>query len=117
MVKILKEIVEEENNVNVTGQIPEIKKNGSPRDQGPQKQIEKRIDNKMTIRWLKSLKEIVEEENNGYVVVKYVSRNQMGDRAALRGKVALLPRCRKGLAIFPSPAGMSLTKLSLAGNY
>ncbi len=25
--------------------------------------------------------------------------------------------CEKRLAIFPSPAGMSLTKLSLAGNY
>ncbi len=24
--------------------------------------------------------------------------------------------CKKGVAIFPSPAGMSLTKLSLAGN-
>jgi len=24
--------------------------------------------------------------------------------------------CKKGLVIFPSPAGMSLTKLSLAGN-
>ncbi len=25
--------------------------------------------------------------------------------------------CKKRLAVFPSPAGMSLTKLSLAGNY
>ncbi len=25
--------------------------------------------------------------------------------------------CKKGLTIFPSPAGMSLTKLSLAGNF
>jgi hypothetical protein len=24
--------------------------------------------------------------------------------------------CKKGLTVFPSPAGMSLTKLSLAGN-
>jgi hypothetical protein len=35
--------------------------------------------------------EILEEENNGYVVVKYVSRNQLADRAVVRGKVALLP--------------------------
>jgi hypothetical protein len=27
------------------------------------------------------------------------------------------PHCKRRLAIFPSPAGMSLTKLSLAGNY
>jgi hypothetical protein len=28
----------------------------------------------------------------------------------------LLLHCKKSVAIFPSPAGMSLTKLSLAGN-
>ncbi len=33
----------------------------------------------------------MEEENNGYVVVKYVSRNHMGDRAVMRGEGALLP--------------------------
>jgi hypothetical protein len=27
------------------------------------------------------------------------------------------PHCQKGFPIFPSPAGMSLTKLSLDGNY
>jgi len=34
-------------------------------------------------------------------------------------KVVLSPaavQCNKGVAVFPSPAGMSLTKLSLAGN-
>jgi hypothetical protein len=27
-----------------------------------------------------------------------------------------MPHCKKGLAVFPSPAGMSLTKLFLGGN-
>ena len=31
------------------------------------------------------------------------------------GKMAI--HCKKRLALFPFPAGMSLTKLSLAGNY
>jgi len=35
-------------------------------------------------------------------------------------RLALLPsliHCKKRLAVFPPPAGMSLTKLSLAGKY
>ncbi len=53
--------MEEENNVNVTGQIPKIKKTGSPRAQGPKKQIEKRINKKMTIYCMVK----IAEGNNG----------------------------------------------------
>jgi hypothetical protein len=35
----------------------------------------------------------------------------------LPGSATFMLHCKKGLAIFPSPAGVSVTKLSLAGNY
>jgi DNA polymerase I-like protein with 3'-5' exonuclease and polymerase domains len=54
----------------------------------------------------------------------YISSSNLGLRAQAQrqafnfliqgGQKAI--RCKKRLAIFPSPAGMSLTKLSLAGN-
>ena len=49
----------------------------------------------------------VKEDPAFFAVVLLGSKNKMC--AALH--------CNKRLAIFPSPAGMSLTKLSLAGNY
>ncbi len=39
----------------------------------------------------------------------------MGDRTPARQSKHIL-HCKKRLAVYPSPAGMSLTKLSLAGN-
>jgi hypothetical protein len=42
-----------------------------------------------------------------------MKRNEVGDNIMLEKAV----HCKKSLSISPSPAGMSLTKLTLAGNY
>jgi hypothetical protein len=44
---------------------------------------------------------------------KGMKRNEVGDNIMLEKAV----HCKKSLSISPSPAGMSLTKLTLTGNY
>jgi hypothetical protein len=56
------------------------------------------------------LEKIVANKLSNFMENKKISRDfQFGFQKG--------PHCKKGFPIFPSPAGMSLTKLSLDGNY
>jgi hypothetical protein len=66
----------------------------------------KGVDNSVGIAFDKGI-----DDANIYDPRRMMSKNRTG-----KGRSCHTAHCKKMLAIFASPAGMSLTKLSLAGN-